>query len=406
MLRGKISNTNFYNENAIGQEVQANASMGNFYSEPSYAKKKKQANLKKYMDQIEEDDENGFYVGILLAVRGANKEELDANTAEVRRRCRKHSIQIVPYYDQQIQALNTLLPIGARRVNNMRSVLTSSYLAFQPFYSWDLIQPGGTWYGINKKTRNPIIGNRKTLKNSNGVIFGHTGSGKSMLLKITEIGQTLINSTDDIFLIDPQNEMKGITQRFRGQYFDLSDPDLRLNPLEIPESLLQKNAKGREEYILSQLQYMEAFLYSIMTGIRPNGIHKSLIYRCVEELYQNTFSKKKPISPVLSDLEAIFQKQREPEARDLYGSLEAYTKHSFLTLEGQSTLSTSSRFVAFGMKNIPELMWEPLMITIMHVLTQRLLPTLNSKGQRILSLTRLNMSAAMRQVVMSWKRRI
>lgn len=32
--------------------------------------------------------------------------------------------------------------------------------------------------------------------------------------------------------------------------------------------------------------------------------------------------------------------------------------------------------------------------------------TLNSKGQRILSLTRLNMSAAMRQVVMSWKRRI
>ena len=118
-----------------------------------------------------------------------------------------------------------------------------------------------------------------------------------MLLKITEIGQTLINSTDDIFLIDPQNEMKGITQRFRGQYFDLSDPDLRLNPLEIPESLLQKNAKGREEYILSQLQYMEAFLYSIMTGIRPNGIHKSLIYRCVEELYQNTFYKKETDIP-------------------------------------------------------------------------------------------------------------
>ena len=55
------------------------------------------------------------------------------------------------------------------------------------------------------------------MKNSNGVIFGHTGSGKSMLLKITEIGQTLINSTDDIFLIDPQYEMTGITKRFRGQ---------------------------------------------------------------------------------------------------------------------------------------------------------------------------------------------
>ncbi len=150
-----------------------------------------------------------------------------------------------------------------------------------------------------------------------------------MLLKITEIGQTLINSTDDIFLIDPQNEMKGITQRFRGQYFDLSDPDLRLNPLEIPESLLQKNAKGREEYILSPAAVYGSISVQYHDRYTSNGIHKSLIYRCVEELYQNTFSKKKPISPVLSDLEAIFQKQREPEARDLYGSLEAYTKHSF-----------------------------------------------------------------------------
>lgn len=59
VLRGKISNTNFYNVNAIGQEVQANASMGNFYSEPSYAtkmeRKKTQATtakLKKVQTEI------------------------------------------------------------------------------------------------------------------------------------------------------------------------------------------------------------------------------------------------------------------------------------------------------------------------------------------------------------------
>ena len=70
---GKISNTNFYNENAIGQEVQANASMGNFYSEPSYAKKKKQANLKKYMDQIEEDDENVRTENELICVKAEKR---------------------------------------------------------------------------------------------------------------------------------------------------------------------------------------------------------------------------------------------------------------------------------------------------------------------------------------------
>ncbi len=60
---------------------------------------------------------------------------------------------------------------------------------------------------------------------------------------------------------------------------------------------------------------MEAFLYSIMTGIRPNGIHKSLIYRCVEELYQKVFAAKKPKSPILSELEAILRikESQKPE---------------------------------------------------------------------------------------------
>ena len=83
--------------------------------------------------------------------------------------------------------------------------------------------------------------------------------------KLAEIWQLITQSPENFkggaILLDPQNEMKGITQRFNGQYFDLSDPDLRLNPLEIPDALLKKNASGREEFILSQLQYMEAFLH-------------------------------------------------------------------------------------------------------------------------------------------------
>lgn len=143
----------------------------------------------------------------------------------------------------------------------------------------------------------------------------------------------------------------------------LNDPEKQTDSEALEKKLgvdsrkLRKFLRGNEKK--SNLKPQE----TTERSVEENEIHS--------EITEKVFSAKKPKSPILSELEAIFKDQGEPEARDLYGSLEAYTKHSFLTLEGQSTLSTSSRFVAFGMKNIPELMWEPLMITIMHVLTQR-----------------------------------
>lgn len=374
ILKQKLTNSNTNNDMQISQELEANARNGNLTGIPSFLKRKKKKEIEGYLEQIEENDENGFYVGILIAIRGADRDQLRANTEEVRIRCAGLGIQLTTYYDQQLQALNTLLPTGARRVKQMRPLLTTSYAAFQPFYSWDLIQPGGCYYGINKKSHNPIIGDRKTLKNSNGVIIGHTGSGKSMLLKITEIGQTLICTEDDIFMIDPQNEMEGITKQFGGEFFDLSSASgICLNPMETPEELLRgKDQKKKELFISSQCEFMEAFLYSIMMGLLPNGLHKSIIYRCVDQVYREAFAKKKPVSPVLKDLKECLQNQPEPEARDLYGALEAYTEHGVKTLSGQSSFSTNSRFVVFGMKSVPELMWEPIMITVMHILSQRI----------------------------------
>ena len=77
-------------------------------------KRKKKKEIEAYLEQIEKNDENGFYVGILIAVRANSREELKANTEEVRIRCAGLGIQLTTYYDQQLQALNTLLPIGAR----------------------------------------------------------------------------------------------------------------------------------------------------------------------------------------------------------------------------------------------------------------------------------------------------
>ena len=43
-----------------------------------------------------------------------------------------------------------------------------------------------------------------------------------MLIKLTEILQTLIRTQDDIIVIDPQNEFESICKEFGGQFVDVT----------------------------------------------------------------------------------------------------------------------------------------------------------------------------------------
>lgn len=374
VLKRKLESAELNNDMAINRELELNAKNGVFSGMPSMKKRQLKKSVEGHIEQVQENDENAYYVGILLAVTGGSREELEMNTQEVINKAKNLHIRLKPYHHQQLQALNTALPVGCRMVSYMRPLLTTSFAAFQPFYAYDLMQSDGYLYGINRKTGRPIFGNRKTLNNGNGVIIGHTGSGKSMLLKLTEIGQTMVRTSDDIFMIDPQNEMKKIAPVYNGMYFDLSGEEpICLNPLEIPDQLLKNGDEiARRKFTEQKKEFVEAFLYALVGEDVPAGLYKPVIYRCIETLYQQIWEKKKPKSPVLSDLRNLFKEQEEQEAQLLYKALEPFTEYGNKMLCGQSTFQISSRFVAFGMKGLSSQMWEPVMLTIMHLLSQRI----------------------------------
>lgn len=374
ILKEKLEALNLNNEVSINQELQLNARNKNFSSGPSYQKSKKKEELEDYMDQIDDNDENGFFMQMLVAVRGKNQKDLAENVETMKLIGAGMGIHFVIDYNQQIQALNTLLPIGARRVDHMRAMLTSSMVAFQPFHAKDYIQPGGTFFGTNKLTKNIIMLDRKKMKNSNACFFGHSGSGKSMMLKLTEIGQAYVATDDDIFMIDPQNEMEMVTQKFGGQFFDLTaSSGIYLNPFEVPEEVMYAvDSKVQAQFIGKKADFVEDFVYSCLKGTIPTGVHKTLIVRCIKKLYDQVFQMKKLKSPVLGDFRQILMEQQEPEARDLYAALEAYTDGTFDMFARDSNLNINNRMVVFGMKNVPNTMWETCMITVMHLLSMRM----------------------------------
>lgn len=372
-LNGFLQSKNFSNDNAIAGEMEANARR-NLSLPASYKKAKTKEELENAMSWINENDENGFFMQLLVAVRGRTMEELKENVETIRMSGRQNNVKFIPDYDRQIQAANTVLPIGARRTDHMRSILTSSLAAFHPFYAADLIMPGGKFYGINRLTKNILQINRKKLLNGNGVLIGHSGSGKSMLLKLTEAGQTLLFEKDDVIMIDPQNEMEGIPELFGGTFFDISSQSgIYFNPFEVPEEILYgDDVRKQNLFIGGKAEFAEAFIYSCLKGSIPNGIHKTLIVRCVKTMYTQTFEEANPKQPTLADFVEILKKQPEPEARLLYISLEAYVDGTFDMFSKESTFDISKRFLVFGIKNVPEAMRGTVMLTIMHVLSQRM----------------------------------
>ena len=249
----------------------------------------------------------------------------------------------------------------------MRFLYTSSAVAFQPFYAGDLHDKDGVVYGLNKTTKHLIIGNRKRLPAPHGFIVGHTGGGKSFLIKETEISQTLLFTHDDVIVLDPNNEQRDFISSLKGgMYFDLTpQSEIYLNPYEVPEHVEKGTDNVRNMFIADMTDYSTSFCSAVMTNITVTRIHMNYIGRAVRKMYEDYFSApnertRKKVYPTLTRLRELIKAQME---------MAEFEDDMFAH---ETNLSMNSRLVGFGLKNISDKLWEPCMLTIMHFLAMRI----------------------------------
>lgn len=175
-----------------------------FSTEISYIKRAEKKEIEAIMDDVSENDQCLYYVSVTVLIVAESKEELESITETVETIGKRNSVTIDTHYLKQREALNTALPIGVRQVETMRTMLTQSLAVLMPFNVQELNAEGGNYYGINQISKNINVGNRKTLINGNGFIFGVPGSGKSFFAK-QEMGNVFLNTKDDVIVIDPMN---------------------------------------------------------------------------------------------------------------------------------------------------------------------------------------------------------
>ncbi|MBO5259515.1 MAG: hypothetical protein J6B26_03910 [Agathobacter sp.] len=384
LLKDRLQIAHNNNERAIVLEQDQNVKNQQYARGTSYSLGKKKSEIEGLMNQVDENDEEGLFLGMLVLVYADDLDILAQRMDTLKQIAVSNGYSLEPYYHRQLKALNTVLPIGGRQVNHMRFLLTSSAVAFQPFYSKDLHDPGGIILGLNRITKQLLIGNRKSLKNPHGMICGHTGSGKSFFVKTTEIAQPLLFTDDDIIVIDPNNEQKEFITALGGQYFDFAPQcQIYLNPFEVPRMIWESDSIGRNRFVAKMSEYAGRFCAACMKNMLVTQVHLNLIDRAVRRMYEAYFAQKKYHSqnqPTLTQLWNILKESVEtevaPEQRkrliDIVDCLEIYVTGVYDMFAHLSNLDINHRLVGFGLDDIPENAKQPIMLTLMELVGLRI----------------------------------
>ena len=93
----------------------------NFSAVVPYDMELQRKESKEFLDDLTTRDQRMMFAVMTLAITADTKEQLDSDTEAVLSVARKHMCQLAVLKFQQLDGLNTALPIGARKINAFRT---------------------------------------------------------------------------------------------------------------------------------------------------------------------------------------------------------------------------------------------------------------------------------------------
>ncbi len=163
-------------------------SNSNFSAVVPYDLEQQRKETREMLDDLTTRDQRMMFAVVTLVHLADSKEELDSDTDALQSIARKHLCQLSTLSWQQADGLATVLPLGLRRIDALRTLTTEALAVLMPFKAQEVRDRGGVYYGQNVISKNLIIANRKELLNGNGFVLGVSGSGKVLYGKTGDGG--------------------------------------------------------------------------------------------------------------------------------------------------------------------------------------------------------------------------
>ena len=229
-----------------------------------------------------------------------------------------------------------------------------------PFSTLDVLEDNGVYIGNNEggDVYIDFFKRDMTHLNSNMVIIGKSGSGKSYASKALITQVTGLNTK--VFILDPEGEYENLSTNLGGVSIDTSDGENgRINPFEI---------FNKEDGYVSKLRFLEEFYKTTFTGLEEEHI-ETLNKLSVEvykekgiDVHTDITKLKSTDYPTFGDLFNFCMKELEKEKdstrfsilRTILTYLERVkdgNRDSSLW-NGYTTITSKERIISFNFKKL------------------------------------------------------
>ncbi len=345
----------------------------NFSAVIPYDLEQQRKESKEFLDDLTTRDQRMMFANLTMVITSDTKEQLDADTETVLMTARKHLCQIAPLKYQQMDGLNTVLPIGVRNIKALRTLTTESLAVLNPFHVQEIQDKGGIYYGENAISHNLIMINKANLLNQSSFLLGVPGSGKSFSAKEL-ISFLALSTDDDILICDPEGEYSALVNAMGGEVIEISATSKdHINAMDMAEGYGDgaNPVSAKSEFILSLFEQLDK------KGI--GAIEKSIIDRCTALVYNESFKSGK--TPTLIDLRKKLLEQPEEEAQKLALSLELFTDGSLNIFAHETNVNTNSRIISYDISKLGKQLKTMGLLVITDAMLNRVLENFK-KGKR------------------------
>lgn len=249
-----------------------------------------------------------------------------------------------------------------------RGINSSSLAAMFPFVSDAVQDPEGFYLGMNNE---PVFidffKRDKERINSNMVVLGKSGSGKSFATKA--ILTNLASDNTKVFILDPEREYDIMARNLKGKVIDVgSAKEGRINPLQIITGLDDETDTGENVSLSSHLQFLESFFKMILDGITNDALE--VLNECIKEMYEkfgiNNHTRIEELTPeqfpIMQDLYNYVSEQydlaKDEYQRNNLKIIRTYLNkfaeggRNSLLWNGKSTITADESMIVFNFQTL------------------------------------------------------
>lgn len=174
-------------------------------------------------------------------------------------------------------------------------------------------------------------------------------SGKSFAAK-REMVNVLLNTEDDVIIIDPEREYTYLVESFGGEIINISASSQNyINPLDMSEKYSDK-----EDPIVLKSEFILSLCENVLGG--KQGLSRTeitIIDRCLRHVYREyikDFDREK--IPTLKDFYNELKNQKEAEAKEVALALEIYVEGSLGIFANKTNINLNNRLKCFDIKDL------------------------------------------------------